>query len=444
MARHLRARHRSRGRAEEPPSGGAAHAMPQVTRAAGLAWLAALVLFIAGALVSAPGAAAQAPCDPQVQNPVVCENTKPGNPQSEWDVSGAGDPDIQGFATDISVDQGQTVRFKVDTTYAAYHLDIYRMGYYAGAGARKVATVARRATEPGPLPRRLNYDGLTDCGNWAQSASWAVPADAVSGIYFAKLVRDGGASDGSHIFFVVRDDDGSSDLLFQTQDTTWQAYNQYGGRSLYQSNTAGPGRIRPGPTRSATTAPSRPAVRRRRTRRSTPSTRWSAGWSETATTSPTSPGWIATGSGARSSSTRPSSRSATTSTGPATQRDNVEAARDAGVDLAFFSGNEIFWKTRWESSTADGSSTDHRTLVSYKETHAGAKIDPEPNIWTGTWRDVRPFNPEGAQPRERADRHDVQGQLRHLRDRGAGRRRQDAPLAQHQHRLARRRARPPR
>ena len=57
------------------------------------------------------------------------------------------------------------------------------------------------------------------------------------------------------------------------------------------------------------------------------------------------------------------------------QRANVEAARDAGVNLAFFSGNEVFWKTRWEPSI-DGSNTDYRTLVSYKETHANAPIDP--------------------------------------------------------------------
>ena len=57
------------------------------------------------------------------------------------------------------------------------------------------------------------------------------------------------------------------------------------------------------------------------------------------------------------------------------QRANVEAARDAGVNLAFFSGNEVFWKTRWENSI-DGSGTPYRTLVSYKETHANAKIDP--------------------------------------------------------------------
>ena len=52
-----------------------------------------------------------------------------------------GDPAIQGFATDISVNQGQTVHFKIDSLTTLYHLDIYRMGYYGGAGARKVATV---------------------------------------------------------------------------------------------------------------------------------------------------------------------------------------------------------------------------------------------------------------------------------------------------------------
>ena len=80
---------------------------------------------------------------------------------------------------------------------------------------------------------RTRATGLIDCGNWAQSASWAVPADATSGIYFAKLVREGGVTGASHVVFVVRDDDGASDVLFQTSDTTWQAYNDYGGNSLY-------------------------------------------------------------------------------------------------------------------------------------------------------------------------------------------------------------------
>ena len=78
------------------------------------------------------------------------------------------------------------------------------------------------------------------------------------------------------------------------------------------------------------------------------------------------------------------------------QRTNVEAARDAGVNLAFFSGNEIYWKTRWEASTADGGSAAYRTLVSYKEGDAQGSehydcpgnfnCDPHPTSWTGLWR----------------------------------------------------------
>src|SRR5205809_2116556 len=76
------------------------------------------------------------------------------------------------------------------------------------------------------------------------------------------------------------------------------------------------------------------------------------------------------------------------------QRVNVEAARDAGVNLAFFSGNEVFWKTRWENST-DASGAPYRTLVCYKESKANAKIDPSP-VWTGTWRDDRFVAPPDA------------------------------------------------
>src|SRR5207344_904132 len=74
-------------------------------------------------------------------------------------------------------------------------------------------------------------------------------------------------------------------------------------------------------------------------------------------------------------------------------RNSVEAAKTAGKNLAFFSGNEIYWKTRWENSV-DGSSTPFRTLVCYKEgtlptpaeNQCGGKCDPSTE-WTGLWRD---------------------------------------------------------
>ena len=74
-------------------------------------------------------------------NEIVAENCKTGNPPSEWDVSGAGDSSIQGFATDISVNRGGTIEFKIDTTATAYDIKIYRLGYYGGNGARLVATI---------------------------------------------------------------------------------------------------------------------------------------------------------------------------------------------------------------------------------------------------------------------------------------------------------------
>src|SRR4029077_20570889 len=84
------------------------------------------------------------------------------------------------------------------------------------------------------------------------------------------------------------------------------------------------------------------------------------------------------------------------------QRANVEAARAAGVHLAFFSGNEIFWKTRWEPSM-DGTNVPYRTLVCYKESDANAQIDPLDSgsspIWPGYWGPPR-FSPpaDGGRP----------------------------------------------
>ena len=76
-------------------------------------------------------------------NSIEAENCLPGTPSSTWDLDGSdiGDTTIQGFATDISVNVGGTVHFKVNANTSNYKLDIYRMGYYGGMGARKVATV---------------------------------------------------------------------------------------------------------------------------------------------------------------------------------------------------------------------------------------------------------------------------------------------------------------
>jgi hypothetical protein len=100
--------------------------------------LCKFVLALAVGLAAVRSHAAVSSVDPTIAN----ENARPGAPASEWDVSGAGDPGIQGFSTRISVVPGQTVDFKVTTASPAFRIDLYRLGYYAGLGARKVATVS--------------------------------------------------------------------------------------------------------------------------------------------------------------------------------------------------------------------------------------------------------------------------------------------------------------
>jgi hypothetical protein len=200
-----------------------------------------VALFSAGLFLSldTPSAFAVGPCDAPVVNPVACENTLPGTSPNDWQIVGDGDTTIAGFSTAMSVNKGETVVFKIKTPASSYHIDVLRLGYYQGNGARKVAAnITPSATLPQTQPACLAAPttGLIDCGNWAASASWAVPASAVSGVYIAHLVRnDTGGS--NQIVFVVRDDASHADVVFQTSDTTWQAYNTYGGNNLYTCAT---------------------------------------------------------------------------------------------------------------------------------------------------------------------------------------------------------------
>src|SRR5262249_30700892 len=98
--------------------------------------------------VLAPGRSCAAPA-----NSGVAGNCLTGD--SGWDLNGGNDATIQGFATDTSVNVGQTVGFKIDTQANTYRVDIYRLGYYGGLGARKIAS----QTMTGP---QIQPDCLTD------------------------------------------------------------------------------------------------------------------------------------------------------------------------------------------------------------------------------------------------------------------------------------------
>lgn len=327
-------------------------------------------------------------------NRIVVENARPGNPPSEWDLEGAGDASIEGFATRLSVAPGETVGIKVRTDAADWSYGVYRLGYYQGMGARRLAADRRPiAALPQQQPECLDEGetGLVDCGNWSLSAEWQVPADVVSGIYLLKLTRhDTGGS--NHVVVVVRDDANDSDLVFQTSDTTWQAYNDW-ANSLYRGSYKGRQQ------RARKVSYNRPFWTRNWPRdwlfnAEVPMVRWleANGYDVSYITAADTDR-----DGERLLRHRVFLSVGHDEYWSLQQRRNVEKARDSGVHLAFFSGNEMFWKTRWEASI-DGSATPYRTLVCYKETHDNARTDPS-GEWTGTWRDPR-FSPpaDGGEP----------------------------------------------
>jgi len=319
-------------------------------------------------------------------NPIVLENMKEGTPESVWLFDQA-DESIQGFAAQFTIDHGQRVDFKINTNATNYRVDIYRLGYYDGDGARLVNSFTKNLStaQLQPTPFFDPSTKLVDAGNWSVSASWDIPADAVSGIYIAELTRlDTGGQ--NMIPFIVRDDEASSDITFQTSDTTWQAYNWWGGYNLYGGiDAAGHA------GRASAVSYNRPIITR--------GGGYSAGpqdfifaaeypairWLEQ---NGYDVNYISGIDTARDAAQLLNSK-IFLSIGhdeywSADQRANVEAARDAGVNLAFLSGNEVYWEFRWENSI-DGSGTPYKTLVSYKETWAND--DTDPGHTTGTWRD---------------------------------------------------------
>ena len=353
-------------------------------RTRGRAWTAVLAVMAIVAATLVAGQAPRASAD-SCANPIVCENAKQGTPRSQWDLpdSSAGDPTIQGFSTSISTTPGGSIGFKVDAA-AAFSIAIYRIGYYGGDGARLIGTVPSSATTATQQPACL-WDvtvELTDCGNWSLSATWQVPSDAVSGVYVADLIRtDTGGF--SQALFVVKDPTSTSDVLVKTDDSTWEAYNTFGGSDFYQGAANG---------RAFEVSYNRPLLTRSYSQSIT--SFWYSelplidfleknGYNVSYTTDVDT----ALDGAAAIEKHKVFVSSGHDEYWSTQERANVEAARDAGTNMQFLSGNEVFWHTTLAPSTDQGQAPD-RTLVTYKDTWSNTWLNPG-TTWTGTWRDPR-------------------------------------------------------
>jgi N,N-dimethylformamidase beta subunit-like protein len=303
------------------------------------------------------------------------ENAKAGD--ISWKITNpARNNEIEGYGSAPSVNRGDSITFSVNTASLEYKLEVFRMGWYGGAGARKMQAAVTLPGTQQPIPAADPVTGLIEC-NWAASYvlqvpnNTADPTDWMSGIYLVKLTAlDSGKQ--RYIIFVVRDDSRPSDFLFQNSITTYQAYNAWGGRSLYTS------------PRAFKVSFNRPI---QHGLGAGDFVNW--GWELHMLRFLEREGYdvtYTTDVDTHAHGDLLLQHKAFLSVGHDEywswqMRDNVEQARDRGVSLGFFGANAAYWQVRFEPSTFTGDA--NRTMVSYKS----AKLDPMSQ--TGNAADLR-------------------------------------------------------
>ncbi len=326
---------------------------------------AALTMAVAFVLVLVPHAAQAAEVSCPSDIPVVQENNCSGPGSEGWRLVEYS-PDVAGFATKTSVNLGESVTLKlgrVNTSAAStVRVDVYRMGYYGNMGGRLITAASSASVAVNNLFSNCAATnattGLKSCAGWANSYTIAGSALPASGVYTVKLTTPSGLE--NTITFTVRDDahNPKAQILFVVPTATYEAYNDWGGKSLYFDSGGGEETIG-GTPRAVKVSFDRPLNDPRQGNRFIGPDFYMVQWLE-------KQGYDVSYTDDVSIHQNPAQllgHKADMISGHSEywsleQMKGFLAARDAGVNIASFSGNTAYWKVRYE----DGG----RTLVCYK------------------------------------------------------------------------------
>jgi PKD repeat protein len=314
-------------------------------------------------------------------NPITDENALPGT-YSGWGDWDAQNRLIEGYASEVSVLPGQDLHLHVSANPAAgYRVEIYRLGWYGGAGARLMGCVPDCATA-NPVLAATQAIPSPDPVTGMVSATWPVTdvvpvgADWVSGYYVAKIRLASGTVGAATVPFIVRAPATRAKVaLVQVPENTWQAYNNWGGKSLYDNNSTG--------GRAYKVSFNRPYAREN----------WSLfDYEIQMVRFLEREGYDVAYQTELDTHTNPKAL-----TGYSLAmvighgeywtkevRDAFEGARDSRVNLGFFGANIAYWQMRYEDKA--------RTIVEYKS----AALDPQTKtaLKTDQFRLLNPSRPE--------------------------------------------------
>jgi hypothetical protein len=355
-----------------------------------------LWLVVVAVLALAPRTAGQPGPFAVPTNPIIEENKQPGSPDwrlnlGEYQVSDDRGRQIKGYASATSVNKGEPIRFYISTNPPqTYSIDVYRLGYYGGAGGRLMQHLTGvGATQPA-CPEQPGT-GLIEC-DWSPSLSLDVPDTWTSGIYVGLLTNADNYQD--YITFVVRDDERASDILYQEGVLTYEAYNDYPndgpdgdrpetGKSLYRFDSSRVPTVSIDGERATKVSLDRPMAEPRQGT----FLDWdvyTVEWLEQA-------GYDVSYQTDIDTHLHPENllkHKAFISAGhdeywTRQMYDGVEAARDSGVNLAFLGADAVHSQVRLEPSTTHD--IPDRVIVCYRDPN----LDPmsDPRLKTVEWRD---------------------------------------------------------
>jgi hypothetical protein len=380
-------------------------------------WLSIAVMVAKGtpaqsrALPKPPATFTVAPL--QAASPIARENQLPGT--TAWEL----DPHvsttfIQGYAGAVSAQAGETVPLYISTVVpASFRLAVYRIGWYGGLGGRLMLAVPHlQSLAQGFWTPQVGLTACTSCrydpttnlvdAHWTPTYTLRIPTTWLSGVYLIKLAV--GRIAESYIPLVVRDDASTASALVNIPFNTYEAYNLWGGYSLYEHVGQMLGTEQSALDRATKVSFNRPFDR-------------SAGAGDFLLWDIHTVRWLE-----RSAIDVTYTTSVDVAVDPAqvlrhrvyidsghdeywtkSMRDGIEAARDQGVNLAFLGANDAYWQVRLE---ADAAQHPNRTLVCYKVVSRPAnpsqdlKNDPmyptHPELVTTQWRDSLLHRPENS------------------------------------------------
>jgi putative cell wall-binding protein len=317
-----------------------------------------------------PAAAGATP--PGTASPTWLENQNQGStawqiPQPGMRVGDDAGLQLEAYADHNGVEHGQTIGFHVTTTPAQnYGIQIFRMGYYGGTGARLMATSPQIGGKPQPICPLDVPTGLIECA-WSTGWQLTVPSDWLSGLYLAVFTNASGYQWADP--FTVTDPARASAILMVDPVNTYEAYNEWPydqvyGKDLYDgfgpvTNT--------GTERAGEVSFDRPYQQEHGAGERDRGPNWAARWLEQNGYDVT----YATSTDVQNGTVDLSKYKVYFSPGhdeywSKQMYDAVQNAETAGMNLTFTSANSIYWQVRSAPSPTTGAAD--RVMICWKGT----------------------------------------------------------------------------